>query len=57
MLQTLFIFFQTNLMAYFSGNPYYNRFHMKKRKKHVVLDSMSSFMAGYSTFFRQVKLL
>ena len=27
---------------------------MKKRKKHVVLDALSSFMGGYSTFFRQV---
>merc|ERR1719352_487770 len=26
---------------------------LKKRKKHVVLDSLSSFMGGYSTFFRQ----
>ena len=53
-----FFSFKVNkLYGFFSGNPDYNRFHMKKRKKHVVLDSISSFMAGYSTFFRQVKLL
>ena len=38
----------------FSGNPDFDNFHVKKRKKHVVLDSLSSFMGGYSTFFRQV---
>jgi len=38
----------------YTGMDYVYQISMlQKRKKHVVLDSLSSFMAGYSAFFRQ----
>merc|ERR1719400_448927 len=38
----------------YTGMDYVYQISMlQKRKKHVVLDSLSSFMTGYSTFFRQ----